>query len=263
MPTATGRKLQVIFDVHQYRLSQAEEQLLHENLDGLARQVENFPVADLHVLIEGNARSNDVSVKLTLRLPGTTLVNNDHDAFPQPAFDRCLDSLLDSLHAYKERLGQVPERQKTLKGTHQEVHPEGAIDAEALRRALDAGDYAEFRAVLLPFDEIVRKRVGRWIQRYPEVEAQIGIRFEIADMVEEVFLQAFETYDARPVDVTLGDWLEGLIDPAVKELRQRGDAELENVAMARAAAGVDTPPAAARRTEHETTGRRSGEGPRR
>jgi ribosome-associated translation inhibitor RaiA len=244
MATATGRKLQVIFDVHQYHLSTAEERLLHDNLEGLARQVQNFPVADLHVLIEGNARSNDVSVRLTLRLPGTTLVANDHDGFPQPAFDRCLDSLLDSLHAYKERLGQVPERQKTLKGTHQDLHPDGAIDGDALRRALDAGDYSEFRAVLLPFEEVVRKRVGRWIQRYPEAEARIGVRFEISDVVEEVFLQAFERYGGRPADVTLGDWLESLIDPAVKELQQRGDAELENVSMARSAAGVDQPPAA-------------------
>jgi ribosome-associated translation inhibitor RaiA len=241
MTPATGRKLQVIFDVHQYQLSTHEERVLHDNLDGLARQVANFPLADLHVLIEGNARSNDVSVKLTLRLPGTTLVANDHDAFPQPAFDRALDSLLDSLHAYKERLGQVPQRQKALKGTHQDVHSEGVMDAEALQRALDAGDYAAFRTALLPFEEVIRKRVGRWIQRYPEVEAQIGGRFEISD----VFLQGFENYNSRPREVSLGDWLESLIDPAVKEMQRRGDAELENISMARSAAGVDQPPAAA------------------
>src|SRR5262245_39644630 len=104
--------LRAVFDVHQYRLSSAEEELLRGHLDGLARQVEHFPVADLHVLVEGNARSNAVSVKLTLVLPGTTLVVNDHDGVPQPAFERCLDSLLDCLRAYKERLGNVPERQK-------------------------------------------------------------------------------------------------------------------------------------------------------
>src|SRR5438105_5889284 len=116
-------KPQIIFDVHQYQLLEADEKQLRASLDGLARQVAHFPVADLHVLIEGNARSNDVSVKLTLVLPGTTLVVNDHDAAPQPAFERCLDSLLDSLQAYKERLGQVPQRQKLEKGTRQELHP--------------------------------------------------------------------------------------------------------------------------------------------
>src|SRR5436189_3481777 len=141
-PPRTRSKLQVIFDVHQYALSEAEQRMLRDNLDGLERQVENFPIADLHVLIEGNARSNDVSVKLTLLLPGTTLVASDHDAVPQPAFERALNSLLDNVQAYKERLGQVPDRQKAEKGTARQLHPDGVIDAAALDAAVRAGDYS-------------------------------------------------------------------------------------------------------------------------
>jgi ribosome-associated translation inhibitor RaiA len=234
-PAQAPSKPQVTFDVHQYHLSTAEEQLLRGNLDGLARQVEHFPVADLHVLIEGNARSNDVSVKLTLLLPGTTLVVSDHDAIPQPAFDRALDSLLNSLHAYKERLGNVPERQKLQKGTHQELHPAVAIDAAMVEAAVQAGDYPAFRTALLPYEEALRKLAGCWIQRYPELDAQIGQGVNIADVVEAVFLLAFEGWTRRPADVPVGMWLQEQIDPALKALQQNRDAELENIEMARSA----------------------------
>jgi len=235
-------RLQVAFDVHQYPLSSAEERTLRDHLDGLARQVEDFPVADLHVRIEGNARSNDVSVKLTLILPGTTLVASDHDGVPQSAFDRCLDSLLDSLQAYKERLDSVPERRKVEQGTDKELHPDVLIDAAAVAAAIGAGDYPAFRTALLPYEESLRKLVGRRVRRYPELEARLGHGVEIADMVEDVFLLAFEGYKDRPADVPLGAWLQGLIDPALKALQRKRDAELENVEMARSArAAVQDP----------------------
>jgi ribosome-associated translation inhibitor RaiA len=236
--TMDGRHMTVTFDVHQYPLTEAEQQKLSENLAGLARQVEQFPVADLHVLIEGNARTNDVTVKLTLILPGTTLVVDDHDAIPQPAFDRSLDSLLDSLQAYKERLGRVPERRKAQKRTHQDVHPAALIDESALEAAVAAGDYAAFRAATFSYEDELRGRIGRWVQRYPEFDSRIGVDMEIADVVEDVFLLAFEHYQDRPSDVPFGVWLEDFVDPAVKALQQHPDRELENIGVARTVRGA-------------------------
>jgi ribosome-associated translation inhibitor RaiA len=239
MTTTSQHQLQVILDVHQYYLSLTEERLLHDSLDGLARQVDHFPLADLHVLVEGNARSNDVSVKLTLLLPGATLVTSDHDALPQTAFERSLDSLIDCLRAYKDRLGQVSARQKAEKGTHHELHPDVPIDEAALAGGVETGNYAQFREALLPFEEGLRKRVGRWVRRYPELEAQIGESLEIADLVEEVLLQAFDQFEARPADVSLGDWLESLIDPAVRALEEQRDDEMTNISLVRSAAAVE------------------------
>jgi hypothetical protein len=239
MASALERKLQVIFDVHQYHLSQGEEQMLHKDLDGLARQVEHFPIADLHVLIEGNARSNDVSLKLTLVLPGTTLVGNDHDLVLSAAFQRCLTGLLDNLQAYKRRLGQVEERQKLEKGTHQQLHASVTPDAAALQSAVEVGDYPAFRMALLTFEEGLRKRIGRWVQRYPDFNAEIGEELELNDVLEDVFLEAFEAYAHRPADVSLGDWLESLIDPAIKALQRRRDDELQNISMARSATSAE------------------------
>ena len=62
--------------------------------------------------------------------------------------------------------------------------------------------------------------------------------FTIADVVEEVFLDAFEGWDGRQQEVPLGEWLTGLIDPAVKELMRHPDEELENVRMVRTLQGV-------------------------
>jgi ribosome-associated translation inhibitor RaiA len=238
MEPVNDRKLLVIFDVH-YRLTDAERQLLHADLEGLARQVAHFPVADLRVLIEGNARTNDVAVKLTLLLPGTTLVVHEADPAAHTAFLRCVDSLLYNLQAYKDRLGNVAEIQKTAKGTHQELHSPIVIDGNALQCAVDEGNYAAFRIATFALEEGLRKRVGRWVQRYADFEARIGKGIEIDDVVEDVFLEAFESYPHRSQAVPFGDWLEGLIDPAINALRNHTDDELENIRMARTALALE------------------------
>jgi hypothetical protein len=228
----------VVFDAHQYALSAAEEALLREDLDGLARQVERFPIADLRVVIEEHPRSRDITVKLVLVLPGETLVTTDHDAILAPAFERALTSLLDSLDAYKNRLGNWDEQQKLAAGTLQQSHPSTLVDMTAIEEAAAARDYAAFRAATLPYEEDVRARVGRWVQRYPDFEARLGVDVKIADVVEETFLLAFESFDERPSDVPLSVWLEGLIDAAIKTLRQHGD-ELENIELARTARAAE------------------------
>jgi ribosome-associated translation inhibitor RaiA len=239
MTSVSERRLQVRIDVHQHYLSLTEEWLLHESLDGLARQVDDLPLADLHVLVEGNARSNDVSVKLTLRLPGATLVTSDHDVLPQVAFERSLDRLIDCVRARKRRLAQVSERRQAAKGAYQELHPRAPIDEALVLSAVEAGDYVEFRTALAPFEVGLRRRVGRLLRRYPDLEAQIGESLEIADLVEEVLLQAFDQYETRPAEVPLGAWLESLIDPAVKALEEQRDDELENISLVRTARLVE------------------------
>src|SRR5215471_5222020 len=105
-PVSTA-KPQITFDIRQCPLSPLESQVMQRQIESLTPQVANFPVADLHVLIEGNPRRSLVNVKLKLILPGNTLVASDHDVVPQPALERCLYILTDKLREYKDRLGQV------------------------------------------------------------------------------------------------------------------------------------------------------------
>jgi len=37
-----------------------------------------------------------------------------------------------------------------------------------------AGDYAAFRVAAFGFEDAVRLRAGRWVERYPDLEAKIG-----------------------------------------------------------------------------------------
>lgn len=239
-PAKPRGEARTIIDTHNYRLSAAEERILRSDLGRLRPQIANFPVADSRVVIEGTKRTGDVVVKLSLQLPGTTLVVTDHDASLRPAFERCLNSLQSELDAYKHQLGMVAERQKTIKGTYQKLHPEATIDIAVLNEAVASGDYVPFRTALVPYEEGLRRLVGRWIQRYPRVEGEIGTGLEIDDIVEEVYLLAFDGYERRPANVTLGNWLRDQIDPAVRALLRNPTAELENIALVRSLPGIPT-----------------------
>src|SRR5262249_5289791 len=172
-------------------------------------------------------------------LDGATLVGNDHAPALHAAFENCLRSLSENVRAYKDRLGRVPERQKHLKGMYQELEPDVDPDPAKLDAAVAAGDYAAFRLAAVGYEEPLHKRVGRWVERYPEVNAQIGARLKVADIVETVLLDAFEGYAHRSKGVRFGDWLEALIDPAIKALRTQPDEALENVNRARSAVEVE------------------------
>jgi len=235
MNTQETPVLRFDIDTHHCQLTDAEIERLRTDLDTLERQVEHFPISDLHVLVEYNSRTTDYSVKTTLILPGARLVASDHDLVMHAAYERCIKVLTEQVVAYKERLGNLAERSKHEKGTHQDIEPGPDPDPQALDAAIAAGDYPAFRTALLGYEESLRKRVGRWIERYPDMDAQIGRRFEIADIVEEIFLAAFEEYNHRPPGLRLSEWLQTLIDPAIKILQKRGDEELENINMARSA----------------------------
>jgi ribosome-associated translation inhibitor RaiA len=239
-----ARNLRVQIDCHHCELTPAAVDKMIGDLESVGRQVENFPYSDINILVEYNSRSNDYSVKVVLVLPGARLVGNDHDLQLHAAYERILAGLEQNIRAYKERLGNWEERQKQEEGTHQEVEPTVALDLAALDAAVREGNYAAFRAATFPYEESVRKRAGRWVERYPELNAAVGRGIEIADLVEEVFLNAFEGYESRPQDVRFGDWLESLIDPAVKQLVEHRDEELENINMARAARAAEQGPEA-------------------
>ncbi len=94
--------------------------------------------------------------------------------------------------------------------------PEDA-DAGPIGRAVQAGDYRAFRIAMAAYEEWLRKRVGRWVQRFPDAEERIGRDIFIGDLIEEVYLRAFEEYAAPADGAALSDWLDKLIDPALQE----------------------------------------------
>ncbi len=115
------------------------------------------------------------------------------------------------------------------------------VTVEEIQAAIDDDDYLRFRKALMPFEEPMRKRIGRWLQRYPQIEAQLGGDFKIADIVEEVFLNAFEQFPKRVADVPPGNWLESLIDPSVQAILQSPSQEFENISFVRTMREVESP----------------------
>jgi len=235
-------RLQVHFDAHECELTDADRTGMADDTDMLARQVGNFPQADLRVIVERNSRSDEYAVKLTLILPGQTLVTSDHNRVLHAAFERALSSLHEAVTAYKDRLDQVEERRKAENRTRQELLPATPIDAAALDAAAAALDYAAYRAAVAPFEDEVRVRAGRWVERYPAVQARMGKGLETVDLAEGVFLAAFEGHAGRPPAVPFGQWLEGLLDGVIRDIEHHPDEELENINMARAACAAGPTP---------------------
>ena len=169
MKNSNGKPgLRIRIDTHQCNLSPAVVDKMESDLDSLGRQVADFPVAEVQILVEHNARSNDYSVKTSLILPGSTLVGNGRDAAVHVAFQNCLQSLEENVRGYKERLDRTSERQKQEKGTHQDLLPSVDPDPVELAEAIAADDYSAFRTATFGYEDAVRQRAGRWIDATPK-----------------------------------------------------------------------------------------------
>jgi hypothetical protein len=81
--------------------------------------------------------------------------------------------------------------------------------------------------------------VGRWVERYPEAASALGEGLTISQIVEEVFLNAFERYRDRPPPLRMGQWLESLIDPSIQQLLKHGDEEQENLSFIESAKAAE------------------------
>lgn len=227
----TSYNLRIELDTEHCHLSPAQMRKLESGLSPLRQVLRDFPVSDLYIDVEHYPGSEEYRVKLALQLPGKGLASGDVHEDLYTAFRHSVRRLVDSATAYKERLGRVDTISKAQQGTHHELLPTHSLDADALDAAVADQDYVAFRRETFPIEEPLRKRIGRWIQRYPEIEAQIGERFDLSDMVEEVFLSAFDQYRDWPRDIPFGAWLESLIDPSVRLLSRKSEAQMANISF--------------------------------
>jgi hypothetical protein len=243
--------LRIQLDTKHCEVSADEVRKLEANLTPLRAMTQDFPLADLYVTISFHARTNDYHVKTSLVLTGRTLFTGEHDVMVHPAFARCVRKLIAKMREYLDSLGNKPEVGKLREGTKQELLPTAAPDVEQLDQAVHDGDYRAFRRAAYPYEEPVRRRLGRWIKRYPELEAQLGDRLTLADLLEEVFLNAFEQYASRPEQVRFGQWLEDLIDPSIRAMADDAEDEAQTVSFARTFQEMEQPPGATAPNDRE------------
>ncbi len=233
-PTQEVRRLRTNLDTKKCTLRQGEIEAMEESLGALEAVTATFPFADLHVTISYAARSDEYHVKATLRLPGADLFTGEHDSVALPAYERCVRKLVRKAEAYKQRMQtNGGAKAKFAAGTRQSMDPTEVPVLDLLEKASGAQDYETFRQELSGFDEPVRRRIGRWIQRFPELDETFGEYLPMDDLVEEVMLTAFEEYGARPEVMRIGDWLESLIAPALRSFLEHPEEELEAISYAR------------------------------
>jgi ribosome-associated translation inhibitor RaiA len=225
--------LRIELDTKGCELNAGEIEKMEEDLHTLRNVVASFPVSNLYVTVVHHAKSNDYHVKTSLALSGRTLFTGDRDREAHPAFERCVRKLTKKVRAYKRQMQGDIELAKRAEGTHQDVDATGEIHIMALVEAVTDDDYGAFRRCVDVFDESLSGRVGRWIQRYPEIEAQLGETLTVSDIVEDVYLTAFELFEQRPHDTPPGKWLESLIDPSVQALLQSPEEEFARISFAR------------------------------
>lgn len=232
MQTTDNRSpLRVEFSTHGYDLPEDERTRMQTSLEPLGEAVREFPDAALHLTVLHHP-DQDYHVEANLKLAGQTLFSSDWDPYADSAFQRCIRKLGRKVEALRDRATRpaTAERREAL--DRNVVAPTDA-DAGPIGQAVAAGDYRAFRTLLSAYEDWLRNRAGRWVQRYPQAQARIGHGLRIGDLVEEVYLNAFERYGQRPREVAFHDWLDGLIDPSLKALLRHPDEESENVSMAR------------------------------
>lgn len=226
--------LRVNLDTNNCELTPANIAAIEADLEPLRRLTERFPVSDLYITIEEFSGTEQYHVRTALVLPGKTLFTGERsDEHAVPAFGACARKLVKKLQGYIMELDGGGERAHYSSGTKHDVIPSEEPDAVAVQSAIDEADYAKFREAMYPYEESLRTRIGRWVQRYPQVQQQIGTEFQLADIVEEVFLNAFDNWNSRPEQVPVGRWIEDLIDPSIKALLDNPEEEMANIAMVR------------------------------
>jgi hypothetical protein len=208
---------------------------MERKLELLGEAVKEFPESRLTVSFIHHPRSKVVHVEAQLRLPGRTLFASAYGEDYRMVFEGCINRLGEQVGAYLEN---APDRRaERVAGDRTAldrdvVAPEG-IESGPLGQAVRDGDYKAFRQLVSASEEWLRNRIGRWVQRYPEAEAQVGNRLRLGDLLEEVYLTAFEEYPGRPTKVPFHEWLDGLIDPTLKEFLRDPDEARANASMAR------------------------------
>ena len=226
--------LRVEFQTRECQIPSDELTRMERSLTPLAEAVQDFASAELRFTITYHPRIPAYHVEARLKLPGRTLFTGSQDTYLDSAFQRCVNKIARRAEAYREHpdreAGEVAQDEAAL--DRDIVAPEDP-GAGPLGEAVRAGSFRAFRNLLSGYEEWLRKRVGRWVQRHPEAQARGGKDLRLGDLVEEVFLNAFEHYAGRPTEVPLHEWLNGLLEPSLQLFLRHPDQERENASLAR------------------------------
>ena len=220
-------------DIEGFTPTDTETQNIAAEVDRIRPLVQDFPTQILHINLKHNTNSEEYEVKLALVLPGQTFATGDVSEAWEPSLEKSVQRMIRRIEHYKSTMSGEPEQARAAAGTAMEFEPNRRMDGPQVAAAIESGNYTEFRKAMFPTEESLRDRVGRWVQRYPQIQAKIGTRFTIADIVEETFMLAFDRYSHWQPEMFFGQWIETLIDPAMKAIAHDPEGELETISFQR------------------------------
>jgi len=227
-------KLRVEITTKDCEIPPDERARLQTWLTALGDSVKDLANPSLRIRVIHHLQSAMYHAEFALKLPGRSLFTGEEDPYLDAALGRCVAKLARKVEAYKEH----PDRDAVVAAERRAALDRDIIapedpDAGPLAEAADAGDYRKFRTALAGYEEWLRKRVGRLVQRHPEAQARVGKGLLLGDVLEEVYLNAFERFTRRPTDVRLSEWLDGLIEPSIRALMQHPEEEAVAASLAR------------------------------
>jgi hypothetical protein len=200
----------------------------------LGDRVRDFPNPSLRLRVIHHSGREVYRAEFRLELPGRSLVTGEEDPYLDSALQRGFAKLTRKAEAYRDHPDREAVAAAELRvALDRDLVASEAPDAGPIGEAAAVGDYRAFRTALARYEEWLRNRVGRLVQRDPEAQARVGKELLIGDIVEEVYLSAFERFTRRPTDVRLGEWLEGLIEPSIRALKRHPDEERAAASFAR------------------------------
>jgi hypothetical protein len=199
---------------------------LSEHVEGLTQ-----PALRLHAAF--HPQNAIYNVELKLKLPGRSLFVREKDFYLDSALKRGFEKLNLKLESYRRHMDNEATAEAGRRAKLEDLVSRVSSTHGPLASAVDAGDYQTFRNKLSGYEAWINRRAGRWIQRDADAQSRLGAEFILADVVEEVFLNAFERFHERSPAVPFGEWLDGLIQPSIRALIEDREEEKEAVSFAR------------------------------
>jgi ribosome-associated translation inhibitor RaiA len=209
-------------------LTESEKGQIERDLGVLREVCSDFPLPELHLDIHRHPQRRVFHVRANLHASKHNFFTGERETVVVQAVERCVRKLLSKLKCFKEKHTGKPLQSRSPKGAVREVAPGAEPDLGALDRAAREMDYPAFREAMSVYDETLSMRVGRWVSRYPELERRLGEETLLSDIVEEVYLNAFERFPTRSAG-PVSTWLEHLIDPSIRNLLAHPDSEAERL----------------------------------
>ncbi len=231
--TFTETTFDTDLDVEGFTPSPRELETIDAEVQRIEPLIREFPTQILHINLEFNSHTEEYEVKLALVLPGQTFATGNVTRAWEQGLEKSVQKMIRRIEHYKATMSGDMEYAHAAAGTTMEVEPNRRMDGKQVVDAVEQGNYLEFRKAMYPIEASLRDRVGRWIQRFPQIQAKIGDRFSIDDIVEETFIMAFDQYNDWRPEMFFGQWIESLIDPAMKAIAKDPERELEAISFLR------------------------------